>query len=197
MNEKTILKRTGKTSDSWFKALDDAGLQESPHKSIAEYLYESAGVTEWWSQSITNAYEKHIGRRVLGQTGDGSFQIGVSKSIDAPVSVVWDYLESQSGLELITGHSAPGTLSELDDKFPSGIRAKTTTYKSDSHARLQWSEKDWPNHSILQIRVTEKTNGKTTLTFHQERLPSAQARETMREKWRQAAHHITSEIRDS
>jgi uncharacterized protein YndB with AHSA1/START domain len=38
--------------------------------------------------------------------------------------------------------------------------------------RLQWQPPEWSSHSILQIRLTPKAEGKTTISFHQEKLPS-------------------------
>jgi len=73
----------------------------------------------------------------------------------------------------------------------SGIRILTTTFSAGSHVRMQWKHPQWPNHSILQIRVTPKSQHKALLSFHQERMPSREARTTMREHWKGVADRIS------
>ena len=56
--------------------------------------------------------------------------------------------------------------------------------------RLQWQPPEWSSHSILQIRLTPKAEGKTTISFHQEKLPSPEDRRVLREHWRRVASLI-------
>jgi uncharacterized protein YndB with AHSA1/START domain len=188
MNKEAIKKGTGKAPDEWFGWIEKAGLKDRPHKEIADYVYDKGGVSYWWAQEITVEFEKHIGRRIVGQTEDGLFQIGVSKTIAAPAPEVWEWLQSAEALALITdsAESGAGALETLDCSGGKVI-AKTTTFKAGSHVRLRWRKNDWPSYSILQIRVTPKGDGKTVLAFHQEKLPSESARARMREYWQNVA----------
>ncbi|RRJ86413.1 hypothetical protein EG850_08680 [Gulosibacter macacae] len=43
---------------------------------------------EWWAQGVTVAYERHIGRRQVGQTCDGSFSVTVSKTLPGDMDAV-------------------------------------------------------------------------------------------------------------
>jgi hypothetical protein len=72
----------------WFKVIQQAGMAHASHKQIADFLCENPIISSWWAQEITVEYEKHIGRRQLGQIQDGLYQIGVSKTIDASAAVV-------------------------------------------------------------------------------------------------------------
>jgi uncharacterized protein YndB with AHSA1/START domain len=132
------------------------------------------------------------------------YQIGVSKTLTAPARLVWDLLQSPAGIGLITSrpedeppaeHPAalPASLETLETpegERGKGITVRTTTFKDGSHVRLQWRRPGWPSHSILQIRVTSGGKAKTILSFHQEKLPSAEDRETMQKHWRSVAERI-------
>ncbi|UCF96609.1 MAG: hypothetical protein JSV89_15730 [Spirochaetaceae bacterium] len=210
MNDSALIKATGRSKAQWFQIIRQAGKAEASHKEIADFLHGSHEVSFWWAQEITVEYEKQIGRRVLGQTQDGLFQIGISKTIDAPADEVWACLQSSRGVSLITsvpntgepthksGHlgsrsdstaAATGldSLETLDGQSASGIRVSTTTFQNGSHVRMRWQLPVWQTHSILQIRVTPKSETKTTLTFHQEKLPSQDERRKMRDHWKRIA----------
>jgi len=204
MNDQTLQQATGRSKSEWYEIIEEAGKAEASHKEIADYLHEAQGVSFWWAQEITVEYEKHIGRRVLGQTQDGSFQIGVSRTMAASAARVWDLLLSAAGIGLITSDPAvdlpappaePGlksskaleSLESLEGQSASGIRVATTTFEPGSHVRMRWQRSRWRAHSILQIRVTPKSETKTTLSFHQEKLPSRDDRDEMQSHWRRVA----------
>jgi hypothetical protein len=190
MNAEATKKATGRGPIDWFAAIEEGGKKGASHKEIADFLHEVHDVSYWWAQEITVEYEKHVGRRVLGQTQDGLFRIGVSKTIPAPAHTVWECLQSPFGIGLVTaspdaggpgtaaadptdpGLADPRSLETLADEMPSGIRVGTTTFEAGSHVRMQWQKPGWSEHSILQIRVTPQGGAKATLSFHQEKLPS-------------------------
>ena len=179
IDKSAMLKATGKTPEQWFAIIEKSGKSERPHSEIACYLYEEQNISYWWAQQITVDYEKFIGRRMTGQTEDGRFQIGVNKTVSASKDALWDYLCSEDGLSLLCNE---------------GAEAEITTSKSNSHFRMRWRMPAWSSHSILQVRVTDKGKGKTTLSFHQEKLPDAKARESMRERWRTTSERIAQEF---
>ena len=88
MNELTLAKATGCSKSEWFEIIRAAGKANASHKEIADFLHEAHDVSAWWAQEITVEYEKYIGRRILGQTQDGLFQLGVSKTITAAADTV-------------------------------------------------------------------------------------------------------------
>jgi uncharacterized protein YndB with AHSA1/START domain len=204
MNEQAFEQATGRSRSEWFEIIRSSGKTDPSHKEIADYLHDAHGVSSWWAQEITVEYEKHIGRRVLGQTQDGLFQIGVSKTIPAPAGKVWNLLKSAEGINLITSNpevdpppggagSAPGTpaaLDALEEQSTTGIQATTTTFTAGSHVRMRWQLPGWPTYSILQIRVTPKSETRTTLAFHQEKLPSREARDKMQTHWRRISQRM-------
>jgi hypothetical protein len=56
------------------------------HTQIAGHVTEQlTGVVanpEWWAQSVTVAYEQHIGARRPGQTGDGRFNVSAGRTVE-------------------------------------------------------------------------------------------------------------------
>lgn len=61
IKEELIKKRTGKSSDEWYKLIDGFGTTD--HTQITKILWEKFGVNPWWAQAITNRYEWKRGLR--------------------------------------------------------------------------------------------------------------------------------------
>src|SRR5947209_7683681 len=55
---------TGRSNPEWFALLDDWGAAERTHAEIARWLAEQEGVSGWWAQMLTVAYEQARGRRL-------------------------------------------------------------------------------------------------------------------------------------
>ena len=81
MNTAAIEKATGKSWADWLAFLETINAKDLPHKEIAQRVHEDGGVSGWWSQGITVAYEQHIGRRQPGQDCNGEFTVSVSKTL--------------------------------------------------------------------------------------------------------------------
>lgn len=81
---KAVERATNRTWDEWLRFMDgiDAG-NLSHHEIAIRVLEDLDGKMDnpaWWAQSVTVAYEQHIGRRIPGQRPDGTFQTSVSKA---------------------------------------------------------------------------------------------------------------------
>lgn len=83
-NIDAIENATGRTWDDWLRVMDEVGANDMSHKELATKVQaELEGVTDnpgWWAQTVTVAYEQHIGRRAPGQAQDGTFQASVSRA---------------------------------------------------------------------------------------------------------------------
>src|SRR3712207_9511305 len=78
----SVREATGRAWDEWLVALDAAGAADLGHKEIVAHLErEHPDVSAWWRQSITVAYEQARGKRVLGETADAGFQVGVQRTV--------------------------------------------------------------------------------------------------------------------
>jgi uncharacterized protein YndB with AHSA1/START domain len=70
----------------------------------------------------------------------------------------------------------PGRTYALAD----GAAGEVRVVSPGSHLRLTWRPAGWERASLIQVRVLPAARG-ATLSFHQEHLPDAAARERRRE----------------
>ena len=79
-----VERATGRPWEQWLAFMDAIGAGDLGHQQIAVQVeQELAGAVEhpaWWAQSVTVAYEQHIGRRLPGQRADGTFATSVSRA---------------------------------------------------------------------------------------------------------------------
>ena len=79
-----IASGTGRTWDAWLTYLESVGADQLDHQGIVA-LAAAHGAPSWWRQMIAVTYEQHIGRRVPGQRGDGSFSVSASRTLPGPL----------------------------------------------------------------------------------------------------------------
>ncbi len=121
MNTAAYERATSRPWQEWVDALDLAGARDLPHPGIVPLVLadiDAATVknAHWWAQGITIAYEQHIGRRIPGQRGDGTFAGTVSKtysgSMDEAVAAWLALVKGRTeflGLEVVAEPSTSAT----------------------------------------------------------------------------------------
>lgn len=124
-------------------------------------------------------------RSEVGRTRDAGWQIGVSKTVDRPVEVVWSFLTSPEGVAIWLGEgvtllSEPGAGYETT----SGVRGETRSFRELDRVRLTWQPRDWAHDTTLQLTVRSAGEGRARLVVHQERLADAAEREQQRRHWK-------------
>jgi len=62
-SDKTIIAKTGKTTDEWHAILDGWDAPSKGHPAIARYLEHEHGLSGWWAQTVTVRYEYARGLR--------------------------------------------------------------------------------------------------------------------------------------
>ena len=108
-----------------------------------------------------------------GQTADGSWQIGVRRTVPLDRAAAWELLRT-----LVDG-----------DEAVSGIRSETPGVVLRAAYRLPGCS----TPSTLQLRVLPARTG-TTLAVHHDRLPDAAAREAMRRRWTDALERLVGGV---
>jgi len=183
--------KTGRNLEEWTAFLDQQGFRETPHREIAAFLREHAGLSPWWSQQVTVEYEKATGRRITGQTEKTGFQLGVSRTLNTPARILWDWLVSESGVTWFAGALSEDFFTQEGVLTSSGgIMSELKVFKKDSHLRLRWKFPEWRGFSTLQIRITPKGEDRTTLSIHQEKLSSQMVRTEMLAYWKQKIDNL-------
>lgn len=187
---------TGRGWEEWLAVLDAAGAVAWDHAQVVAYLEREHPELDsgWWRQSITVGYEQARGKRVVGQTADAGFQIGVRRSIAASAQQVWELLMSRPELWLGEEASVVFTKGATYD-VPAGqgtprVTGEVRVVKPGDRLRMTWHPDGWSTPATLQLTLTEAASGKTAVTAHLEKLPDADAREAMRSHWSEALERL-------
>ena len=89
-SDDAVSKATGKDWRQWTSILDRARAAEMEHAEIARLIHERHdGVSGWWAQMVTVAYERFRGLRDVGQRRGGLYDVNKSKTVAVPVEELW------------------------------------------------------------------------------------------------------------
>ncbi|MEW9697597.1 SRPBCC domain-containing protein [Paenibacillus sp. SI8] len=135
------------------------------------------------------------GTNPVGLTASVGYQIGVRRSLPLSQEQVWHVLTSSQGRRLWLG-----VLEEMN--FTAGYSYRTDegtsgeirVVKPLEQLRMTWQPQNWPNPSTLQIRLIPAKSGKTTISFHQEKLDDERQRAAMKLRWEEAITAISNLI---
>lgn len=108
--------------------------------------------------------------RPVGQTADGQWEVGVRRTVAVDIETAWTRLRS-----LLEDHDA--------------VRAIRSETRGEV-VRASDRPRSWSEPSTLQLRVLPADSG-TSMASRHEHLPSAAAREAMRERWTVALDRLT------
>ncbi|MGY1741655.1 MULTISPECIES: hypothetical protein [unclassified Blastococcus] len=165
-----VERATNRSWDEWLRFMDGIGAQDLSHQAIALEVYrELDGTVEqvgWWAQSVTVAYEQHIGRRIPGQRSDGTFQTSVSRA-------------------------TPFGMAELMERwcaFAAGDDAVRETVVggdprvSGTDRRITWRTKARDGSSVV-VTSEPKEDGTASLVATQIGVPTLELNDEARERW--------------
>jgi uncharacterized protein YndB with AHSA1/START domain len=190
VSDAAVRKATGWGWDDWFALLDAAGARDWSHKKIVAWLAANAELSGWWRQSVAVAFEKAAGKRVLGETADAGFQVGVRTTVAAPLEAVWHALVSPTGkarwLLSETAELVPGAAYEA----PDGTEGEIRVVKPLDRIRFTYRRPVAAAASTVQIALVRSGQAKTAITFHHEKLRDPDERELMRRHWKDVAERI-------
>jgi len=199
VSSESVREGTGRGWQDWLAVLDVAGAADWDHKQIVAHLErEHPEVSPWWRQSVTVGYERARGKRVVGQTAATGFQIGVQRSVAATVTQVWELITSRPELWLGEGATVAFDEGERYEVPPGddapGASGEVRVVKPGDRLRMTWQPEGWAAPATLQLRLSEAGSGKTAIHAHLERLPDTDARETMRQRWRETLERIATAV---
>lgn len=193
VGDEAVRAATGRGWDEWVALLDERGAADLPHKQIVALLADGLIESSWWRQSVATGYEKRTGKRVLGQTAETGFQIGVRRTLPLATDDAWRLLTSPQGVRAWLG-DARGFAAEKGAAYttPDGARGEVRVAKPGSHLRVTWQPPGWPRASTIQVRVMP-AGAKTTFSFHEEHLPGAGEREERRRHYESVLDALQSQ----
>ena len=148
MSDEKLVAATGRTRAEWHALLDAAGAQGWKHPAIAIWLREAHGVDGWWAQGITVDFEQTIGRRLPGQTADGTFSVSVTKTVNMVRASVVEVV-----LPMLTGFfGEPASLSP-DSRYA------TARWKADDHTTVAAIAEPKPGKTIISLTRSRIVDG--------------------------------------
>jgi uncharacterized protein YndB with AHSA1/START domain len=117
-----------------------------------------------------------------GLTRDAGWEVGVRKTVAAPLPVVWKFLLGE-GLPLWLGEGSLPTEKGASYQTADNVRGMVRSYTDGLRVRLTWQPEDWPHDTTLQVTVKEVAGG-TTIGFHHEQLADRDERRMMLGHWK-------------
>jgi len=165
-----IEKATNRSWDEWVAFLGGIGAESLSHTEIAKRVHDKLKGREsssWWAQSITVAYEQHIGRRKPGQDSDGYFRVSVTRSVSGTMDQAM-----RSWTRKAAGRS----------EFADVTIAKAPT-TSATDKRRHWGC-GLSDGSRISVDVNEKPPGKAVVAVTHTKLDSQEAVERWRSYWK-------------
>lgn len=168
-----IGEKTGRDWPAWLAFLDGIGAAQMSHKDIAAAVRETGEASGWWAQTITVAYEQHIGRRAPGEMTGGGFQLSVTKTLPCSKD---DALAAW--LRLMDGCDAVGNLS---------FAAAPSVSSTD---KWRYWRVTLADGSKVTITIADKAGGKAGLAVSHEKLASPEAVERWRAYWREMLRRL-------
>jgi hypothetical protein len=182
LSNKTAIKSTGHDLEYWFKVLDEFGKTHG-HTKAAEYLYAEHNVPAWHGQMIVVTWERRRGLRQENQSCTGTFQVSVSRAIDAPVERVAEFINDAKHRRKWLKEATPALTKALEEAIASG---KTVELKKPEYARMRYK---WLS-SVVEIRIYGKGAGKSSLVADSSDLPDADAVAVRREAFSHALDRL-------
>ncbi|MYA60246.1 MAG: DUF4287 domain-containing protein [Chloroflexi bacterium] len=173
ISDAAVQAKTGRVWDEWFNLLDTEGAAAMTHREIATRLRKQHGLSGWWSQMVTVAYEQARGRRELHQTSHG-YQVGVSKTIPVPVDTLYAACEDEASRRRWLGDE------------PITIR-RATRPKS---MRITWSDAQ----TNVDVSFWNKGPAKSTVQVQHSKLADRDEVEAKRTFWRAALARLASQL---
>ena len=154
---------TGHGWEHWFTILDAWGARAHKHGEIATYLSSEHGVPGWWTQAITNGYERTRGIRRKHQQADG-YTVYASKTVNVPVDLLFTaFVDDGVRAQWLTD----GAMS-----LRTSVRNKT--------ARFDWED----GASRILVTFDAKQPMKASAHVSHERLPNDAVAEVAKTQWK-------------
>lgn len=63
ISDEKVKLRTGKSSEEWYKILDDWGGKEKGYYMMMHFLQDDHGLNHWWANAMVIRYEYERGTR--------------------------------------------------------------------------------------------------------------------------------------
>ncbi|NOH12877.1 MAG: SRPBCC domain-containing protein [Chloroflexi bacterium] len=119
----------------------------------------------------------------VGLTRDVGWQIGARRTLDVGLEEAWEWLISQDGVLAWLGEPEELIFEVGQDySLADGSYGEIRVFKPNSHLRMTYQPGGWSRPSTIQVRVMARKD-RTSIIFHEEHLPDAEARQQRRQHY--------------
>jgi hypothetical protein len=162
-SDERLVAATGRDWRAWIATLDAWGGRDHTHRETVAFLRGEHAVPDWWTQAVTNGYERATGIRAKHQQSDG-FTVYGSKTVGVPVETLFAAFTEEPMRTRWLTHGSMSLRSAQPGKA----------------ARFDWAD------GATRILVTFEAKGSDKSAAHvsHERLPDAQAGERAKALWK-------------
>ncbi len=162
LTDESVSAHTGQGWDEWCRVIEAWPGNLDGHAAIAAYLEREHGLDGWWSQGVTVGYERITGRRLPYQRSDGSFAVGVTRTVPGSADELRDMLLDEQGR------------AELFPTFDTALRSRPES------AAVRLSVGD---EGRVLMELADRSDGRVRIAVTHERLPDATTVEPWRRFW--------------
>lgn len=135
------------------------------------------------AEIATRAKKPAAAKKKASVTG---FQVGVVRTLPMSAPELWEWLTTQPERWLGPGATLEAEVGGRHEtpkrRGAPGVRGEVRVVKPGQRLRMTWETDGWKKPATLQLTVTPKAKG-ASLHVHMEKLPDAEVREAMRERW--------------
>ncbi len=172
-SDEAVKGKTGKVWAEWFKILDAAGAKKMKHMEIAKYLSEEQKVGMWWCQMVAVEYEQKHGLREIGETCNGDFAAGVSRTLNLPVAKVYKAWTDE----------------KTRCAWLKGDKMEITTATANKSLRAKWD-----HATRMSVYFYPKGAGKCQVVVDHMKLESAAEKNRMKDFWTVSIDRLESAL---
>lgn len=162
MSDDAVAAKTGRTWPEWVRLLDGIDAQALPHGEAAAWLGEHEGLSPWWSQTVTVAYERIRGLREIGQRSDGTFEVTKSKTFAQPLAKLYQSFATK----------------RARGRWMPGANPTVRSARRDRSVRFTWND-----GTSVEISFTAKGDRKTQVSVEHGRLPDKTTAAALKVFW--------------
>jgi hypothetical protein len=161
-----VKRATGRSRPEWFAVLDAWGAAGRPYGAIAAWLVGDQGLSKWWAQKLIVEYEQARGIRDPGVRRDGTFEVGASKTVDVPVSRLFEAFVD----------------ARLRKQWLPGAALREDSSQPERSVRFDWGN----GASRVDVGFDIKGQAKSQVTVQHKRLPDAKSADATKTLWRKS-----------
>ncbi|MFN2587551.1 MAG: hypothetical protein ABR613_05485 [Actinomycetota bacterium] len=164
-SDASVVAATGRSWDEWFTMLDEWGAAERSHTEIARWLAGEQGVDGWWAQSVTVTYEQERGMRAPGQRADGTYGVSASKTVDVPVTDLFEAFADE----------------RMRERWLGDYELQVRTARPGKSITAAWED----GSTRLTIAFVPKAEAKSQVALEHQKVARAEDADELKAFWRE------------